>query len=73
MKEITIKVPEDQVEFFYQLIEQLGFSKSVKRSVNASGGKKKVLKEIKQGLKEVKLAKAGKLKSKNARQLLNEL
>ena len=73
MKEITVKVPEEQFDFFKELIDQLGFVR-VKRSKKAnSSAKNKILSDIEKGVKEVKLAKEGKLKAKSARQLLNEI
>ena len=74
MKEITVKVPEEHVEFFYQLVGQLGYEKKIKKPApKKMTEKQRILANIEQGLKELKLVKEGKLKARDAKDLLNEL
>ena len=73
MKEITVKVPEEQFDFFNELIDQLGFVRVKRSSRGNSSAKNKILSGIEKGVKEVKLAKEGKLKARKARLLLNEI
>lgn len=73
MKEITVKVPEEQLGFFNQLIEQLGFVEKKKVSQKKRSDKQRILKGIEKGLKQVKLVKEGKLKARPLKNFLNEL
>ena len=75
MKEIIVKVPEEQVEFFSQLIKKLGYSDRVKKAAPKKklSEKERILANIEEGLKELKLVKAGKIKARNAKELLDEL
>lgn len=50
-----------------------GFSFTKKIEVEASSSKAKVMKRIKQAVIEVNLVKAGKLKARDAKDLVNEL
>jgi hypothetical protein len=75
MKEIIVKVPEEQVEFFNQLIKKLGYSDRVKKAATKKKmtEKERILLNIEEGLKELKLVKAGKLKAKTLKQFLDEV
>lgn len=68
MKQITINIPDNKYPFFLELIKHLGFVK-----VDQEASDQEVLKGIEQGLKEVKLVQEGKLKSRSAKDFLNEL
>ncbi len=74
MKQLTLNVPDKNYPFFMELVKQLDFIKV------SEPGKKKAIKEkqalqknIEQGLKEVALAKKGKLKATSLNDFLNEL
>ncbi len=54
-----------------ELAHSLNFVKKIEVEENPS--KEKVVKGIKQAVKEVNLVKAGKLKARDARDLINEL
>jgi hypothetical protein len=54
-----------------ELAHSLNFVKKIEVEENPS--KEKVLKGMKRAVKEVNLAKAGKLKTRDARDLINEL
>jgi hypothetical protein len=75
MNEIIVKVPEEQVEFFNQLIKKLGYSDRVKKAATKKKmtEKERILLNIEEGLKELKLVKAGKLKAKTLKQFLDEV
>jgi len=71
MKDITLSVPDKDYSFFMKLIKQLDFVQ-VKDSKKKKS-KQQFLKELKEAVEEVNLAKQGKIKLKSAEQLLSEL
>jgi hypothetical protein len=71
MKLVTLHIPDNKYSLFLELADSLSFVKKIEVEENPS--KEKVLKGIKQAVKEVNLVKAGKLKARNARDLINEL
>jgi hypothetical protein len=54
-----------------ELAHSLNFVKKIE--VEENPGKGKIVKGIKQAVKEVNLVKAGKLKARDAKELINEL
>jgi len=71
VKQVTLHIPDNKYPLFMELAHSLNFVKKIEVEENPS--KEKVLKGIKQAVKEVNLVKAGKLKARNARDLINEL
>ncbi len=71
MKQVTLHIPDSKYPLFMELAHSLNFVKKIEVEENPSKGK--VLKGIKQAVKEVNLVKAGKLKARDARDLINEL
>lgn len=71
MKLVTLHIPDNKYPLFMELAQSLNFVKKIE--VDEDSSKEKVLKGIKQAVKEVNLVKAGKLKARNARDLINEL
>lgn len=69
MKQVVLNVKEGKYEFFIELVKSLDFL----QLNNEGDSKEAILKNIKQGLEEVKLAKQGKLKTSSAKDFLNEL
>ena len=67
MKQIVLEIPESKYEFFDELMSQLGFAQKNK------GSEEIVYASIKQGLHEVNLIRAGKLKKKSIEKLLREI
>jgi hypothetical protein len=67
MREVLVTVPDDKVDFFMELVENLGFADVKKPSQN------KTLQHIKKGLKEVQLIRTSKLPKKKIQNLLREL
>ena len=73
MSEVTIKLKDKRkFKFLMELLEQLDFVEVV-RARNTKASKEKVLDEIKQGFKEVKMISEGNLKPKSAKAFLDEL
>jgi len=73
MKEITVKVPDAQVDFFNELIKKLGYADKKAAVRKKLTEKERILANIEAGLKELKLVKAGKMKARSAKELLDEL
>lgn len=71
VKQVTLHIPDNKYPLFLELAHSLNFVKKIEVEENTS--KQKVLKGIKQAVKEVNLIKAGKLKARDARDLINEL
>ena len=71
MKHISLTIPDNKYQFFLELIENLSFVEV--EDDKAVDSEKKVLKSIEQGFKEVKMVQEGKLKSRPAKEFLDEL
>ena len=71
MKRVTLHIPDNKYPLLMELAHSLNFVKKI--DVGENPGKEKIIKEIKQAVKEINLVKAGKLKSRDARELINEL
>lgn len=69
MQRVIIDIPENKINFFMELIAQLGFKK-VKR---VPKGKKEFADDIKESLKEVEKHRQGKIKLSTAKEFLDEL
>lgn len=67
MREVLVSIPDDKVDFFMELVENLGFADVKKPRKN------KTVQHIKRGLKEVKMIRAGRLPKKEIKNLLSEL
>jgi len=71
MKQVTLHIPDNKYHLFMELAHSLNFVKKIE--VEENPGKEKILKGIKQAVKEMNLVKAGKLKTRDAKELINEL
>jgi hypothetical protein len=71
MKQVTLHIPDNKYPLFIELANSLNFVKKIE--VDEEPSKGKVVKSIKQSVKELNLVKSGKLKARNARDLINEL
>jgi hypothetical protein len=71
VRQVTLHIPDNKYPLFMELAHSLNFVKKIEVEENPS--EKKVLKGVKQAVKEVNLVKAGKLKARDARDLINEL
>ena len=70
MRQITLTIKEGKFKFFMELIKNFDF---VQVENDKDDSKEAILANIKQGLREVKLIQEGKLKSRPAEKLLDEL
>jgi len=66
---VLLDIKDDKADFVMELLKNFSFVKT-KRLTPA---KAELLNDIKKSVKEVNLAKKGKIKLKSARQLLDEL
>jgi hypothetical protein len=71
MKQVTLHIPDNKYPLFMELAHSLNFVKKIE--VDENPGKEKILKGIKQAVKEMNLVKTGRLKARDARDLINEL
>ena len=69
MQRIVIDIPDNKVNFFMELLNNLGLKKVRRLSVE----QKEFVDDLKQSLNEVELHRQGKIKLQPARFLLNEL
>lgn len=70
MKEVTLYIPEEKFSFFMELISSLDFVKKEEREVRSE---KPGTKGFKEAVRQINLVKQGKLKARDARELLHEL
>jgi hypothetical protein len=76
MRQITVQVPDQQYDFFMQLVQNLKFAKVKQESpleAQLSASQEKTWKNIKQGFEELRLVEEGKLKTIPAEDFLEEL
>ena len=71
MKQVTLHIPDNKYPLFMELAHSLNFVKKIE--VDENPAKEKILKGVRQAVKEMNLVKAGKLKARDARELINEL
>ena len=69
MTTITLKVPDNKTKTVFSFLKELPFGKVEK----VSKEKEKIFNSIKQGLKEVRLIKEGKVKAITLEQMYKEL
>ncbi|MBL7111794.1 MAG: hypothetical protein ISS19_07635 [Bacteroidales bacterium] len=69
MQRVVIDIPDNKVNFFLELVKNLGFKK-VKR---LSDKQKEFMDDLKHSLEQVKLHQEGKIKLQSAEDFLNEL
>ncbi len=77
---ITVKIKDSKVSFFRELIKNLDFvqEEKLEESENRDDEyreptKEEIKENIRQGLREVKLIEEGKMKSRPAKEFLNEI
>jgi hypothetical protein len=66
---VLLDIKDNKAEFVMELLKNLSFVKAE----TLSPYKKKVLKSVRQGIKEMKMIEAGQLKGIPAKKLLDEL
>jgi len=72
MKNINLSVPDEEYNFFIELVKKLEFVK-IRPAKKATSSKQEFLDGLKEAVDQVNLAKQGKIKLKSAEELLNEL
>ena len=70
MRQITINVPENRYSFFLELVKNLGLEKVGEKAIETE---EEVLKDLEQAFREVKLIEEGKMRSRLAKEFLDEL
>lgn len=69
MQRVILEIPDNKINFFMELVNNLGFKK-VKRLSNKQN---EFVDDLKNSLNEVELHRQGKIKLQPARDFLNEL
>ena len=70
MKEVIVYIPEKKFSFFMELINSLDFVKKEEITLQSED---QAVKGFKEAVRQINLVKEGKLKARDARELLNEL
>ena len=71
MRQITLHIPDKKYALFIELVKSIDFIKKIEEDKEPT--KEQILVGIKQAVKEMNLVKDGKLKARDARDLINEL
>ena len=72
MKQVTLRIPEKKYHLFIEFAKSISFIKKIEVEDEVPT-KQQVLERVRQAVKEINLVKAGKLKTTDARELVNEL
>ena len=72
MAQITLDIKESRVSFFLELIKNFDFVKVNKENLDEPT-KEEIKDNIEQGLEELKLIEEGKMKTRTAKEFLDEL
>jgi hypothetical protein len=72
MKQVTLHIPDSKYSLFMELVKSINFIKKIEEDRDAPT-KEQILEGIRQGIREVNLIKAGKMKGIKAKDLLDEL
>ena len=73
MRQVTLHIPDKKYALFIELAKSLDFVKKIEEDGEPVFTKEEVIAGVKQAVKEIKLVKAGKLKARDARELLKEI
>lgn len=73
MRHVTLHITDNKYPLFIELAKSLDFVKKIETEPKEDSHKQQIAKGIKQAVKEINLVKAGKLKARDARDLINEL
>ena len=69
MQRVVIDIPDNKLTFFMELVNNLGFKKVKKLSLQ----QKEFVDDLQHSLEQVKQHREGKIKLQSAREFLNEL
>jgi hypothetical protein len=67
---ILLEISDSKAAFFMELLKSFKF---VKKATPLTNAKAEMMQDIKEAVEELKLIKAGKLKARNAEDLIDEL
>jgi hypothetical protein len=74
MQRIVIDIPDNKIDFFLELVKNLGFISEVKaEGKKLTRKQQEFIDDLKQSIKEVELHRQGKIKLQTASEFLNEL
>ena len=74
MQQLIINISDNsKIAFVMELFNNFNFATVEKKEILVGDSEEEILENIKQGLKEVQLIKQGKLKSRPAKEFVNEL
>lgn len=73
MRQVTLHIPDKKYQLFIDLAKSLDFVKKIEEEEKEELTKEQILAGLEQGIKEINLVKTGKLKARNARELIDEL
>jgi hypothetical protein len=72
MATLTLEIQDKKLDFFKDLIENFSFVKVCEEEFDEDSDEE-IIENVRQGVKEMRLVEQGKLKSRSARELLEEL
>ncbi len=72
MRQVTLHIPDKKYPLFIELAKSLDFVKKIEEE-DEETAKEQILQGIRQAVKEINLVKAGKLKARDAREIISEL
>jgi len=72
MRQVTLHISDEKYPLFIELAKSLNYVKKIEEE-DTEPNKGHILQGIKQAVKEMNLIKAGKLKARDARELIDEL
>jgi hypothetical protein len=73
MKQVTLHIPDEKYSFFMELRTRLGFVKKNESKKKEKIAETQALTGFREAVHQMNLVKQGKLKARDARELLNEL
>ena len=73
MKQVTLHIPNNKYPLFIEFAKSIDFIKKIEEEKYKPRTKKQILNRLKEAVKEMNLITEGKLKGRDARELINEL
>ncbi len=72
MKQVILHIPDNKYPLFIEFAKNISFIKKIDVK-DEDPSKEQVLEGLRHAVKEINLVKAGKIKARDARELINEL
>lgn len=73
MKNITVTIPDNKINFFIELVQNLGFKINEMQEAKLKPEQKEFVEDLKNAMSQVDLHLKGEIKLNSAKDLLNEL